>query len=167
MVVGQLQLNGWECQAEVTFNVYGERGAIDVLAWHRTQAALLVIEVKTVVPDIGPMLGTLNRKTRMARRIAAEHGWRPATVPRILVFAEGPTTRRHVARHRATFEAALPDRNVAVKRWLRQPIGHISGLWFLAIARHASGIQRQRIRKARVSHADAVRLVQVSPPDDV
>lgn len=52
-------LPGWVVEPEVSFSVYGERGIIDVLAWHPTSRILLVIELKTEVVDINEMLGTL------------------------------------------------------------------------------------------------------------
>lgn len=134
-VVRELQHNGWLCATEVTFNVFGERGSIDVLAFHPEARIVLVIEVKSTVPDVGGMLLTLDRKTRLALRIAAERGWSGRSVARLLVVAEGPTARRRVAAHRATFDQAFPARNVAIRRWLAQPVGPLSGLWFFSNAR--------------------------------
>ena len=37
---------------EVSFSVYGERGSIDILAFHASTGSLLVIEIKSVVPDM-------------------------------------------------------------------------------------------------------------------
>ena len=37
----------WEVEVEVSFAHFGERGSIDLLAWHRQTATLLVIEIKT------------------------------------------------------------------------------------------------------------------------
>jgi len=34
-VLGRLDRLGWEAAAEYSFNHYGERGSVDVLAWHR------------------------------------------------------------------------------------------------------------------------------------
>src|ERR1700741_5021336 len=65
-----LQMAGWEVAAEVTFQIRGERGAIDLLGWHAVSRALLVIEVKSVVPDIHAMLGALDRKCRLGAEIA-------------------------------------------------------------------------------------------------
>ena len=39
----------WRLSPEVSFSVYGERGIIDVLAWHPKTKILLVIELKTEV----------------------------------------------------------------------------------------------------------------------
>jgi hypothetical protein len=123
---------------QVSFNHYGERGSIDILAFHRATRMLLVIEVKTVVPDLGGMLATLDRKVRLAPDIAAERGWSAAAVSRLLVVAEGSTARRRVAQHQAIFETAFPARNLAMNAWLRAPEGPVSGLMFLSSARRRS-----------------------------
>ncbi|HEY5630183.1 MAG TPA: helix-turn-helix domain-containing protein [Candidatus Limnocylindrales bacterium] len=61
-VVRLLRSRGWDVAPEVTFSVYGERGSIDVLAFPSATGALLVIEVKSAVPDMQAMLSTLDRK---------------------------------------------------------------------------------------------------------
>lgn len=131
IVVRELVADGWEVATEVSFNVYGERGVIDVLAFHAETGSVLVIEIKTVVPDIGGMLATLDRKVRHAAAIAKERGWAARTVSRLLVIRDSTTTRRRVADHSAIFAATFPVRNVAVRRWLRHPEGRLHGLRFL------------------------------------
>ena len=74
-VVGLLRHLGWEVATEVSFNIFSERASIDILAFHRATRTLLVIEVKTVVPDVGGMLATLDRKARLAGEIGAGRGW--------------------------------------------------------------------------------------------
>jgi hypothetical protein len=87
----------------------GERGSIDILALDPASGALLVIEVKSVVPDIGGMLMTLDRKVRLARQVASEQlGWRATSVSRLLVLPEQRTARRRVAEHATTFETSFP-----------------------------------------------------------
>jgi transcriptional regulator with XRE-family HTH domain len=132
LLVRRLIAAGWEVATEVSFNEFGERGSIDVLAFHRETGALLVIEVKTVVPDVGGMLMTLDRKVRLAVAIAKQRGWMARTVSRLLVLPEVRTTRRRVDEHRVTFAEAFPARNVAVTRWLRKPSGALAGLLFLS-----------------------------------
>src|SRR3954471_5898038 len=61
-VIRMLVADGWEAVAEVSFAIYGERGSIDVFARHLATGRLLVVEVKTVVPDIQAMLIALDRK---------------------------------------------------------------------------------------------------------
>jgi transcriptional regulator with XRE-family HTH domain len=46
-----LKRHGWIVEVEVSFAIWGERGSIDVLAFHPEFGALLVIEVKASVPD--------------------------------------------------------------------------------------------------------------------
>jgi hypothetical protein len=45
------EVAGREYAPEVSFSVYGERGIIDILAWHGASRALLVIELKTEIVD--------------------------------------------------------------------------------------------------------------------
>jgi transcriptional regulator with XRE-family HTH domain len=123
-------LPDWILQPEVSFSIYGERGAIDILAWHPGRRALLVIELKTDLVDMNELLGTFDRKRRLARRVALERGWDPLTVSAWLVVAEGRTNRARVAAHHAMLRASLPDDRGAVMRWLRDPSGTVAGLSF-------------------------------------
>ena len=61
----------WAIEPEVSFAVYGERGVIDIFAWHPGRRALLVIELKTDIVDVNDLVGTVDRKRRLARTIAA------------------------------------------------------------------------------------------------
>jgi transcriptional regulator with XRE-family HTH domain len=134
----------WDVAIEVSFNIRGERGSIDILAFHPTTRVVLVVEVKSVVPDLQAMVFTLDRKTRLAVEIARGRGWPAERSGRILVVADGRTTRRRVATHAALFDAAFPARSAAVKRWLRNPneTQAFSGIWFLANARGVSARQK-------------------------
>jgi len=143
-VVRLLRAAGWEVVPEATFSVYGERGSIDVLAWNPTTGALLVIEVKSVVPDMQAMLSTLDRKVRHAPAIAKTRGWSVASVSRVLVLPEDRTARRRIESHAATVDQVMPLRTVAVRRWLADPVGAIGGVLFLPMpgrttARHRVG----------------------------
>ena len=46
-VASHLRNWGWDVEVEVSFAHFGERGSIDLLAWHAPTATLLVIEIKT------------------------------------------------------------------------------------------------------------------------
>ena len=146
IIAGTLRGLDWQVGVEVSFNVRGEWGSVDILAFHPATGIVLVVEVKTVVPDLQATLFSLDRKTRLAIEIAAERGWRGRAVGRILVVADGRTTRRRVSDHSATFDAAFPARTIEVRRWLRRPDPSrpFSGLWFLANDHQPSA--RQRIR---------------------
>jgi transcriptional regulator with XRE-family HTH domain len=150
-VVRILRAMGWLVATEVSFNVYGERGSIDVLAFDAATRALLVVEVKSVVPDVQATLVALDRKERLALQIANERGWPAVTVARLLVIRESRTARRRVGSHAATFGNAFPHRAAEVRRWLAQPDARrpLAGLWFLSSESHAVG--RQRVKRA-VAH---------------
>jgi Holliday junction resolvase-like predicted endonuclease len=67
--------------------VYGERGSIDLLAWHEATRTLLVVEVKTEVASIEATLRKHDEKVRLARRVAADRfGWQATVTSRLLVL---------------------------------------------------------------------------------
>jgi transcriptional regulator with XRE-family HTH domain len=90
-VLGALRAQGSLVAPEVSFNIYGERGSVDVLAFHPSVRVVLVVEVKSVVPDVQLTLVTLDRKERLAPRIARERGWEGVAVARLLVIREDRT----------------------------------------------------------------------------
>lgn len=151
-VIVLLQRDGWQVVPEVSFAIYRERGVIDLLAWHAPTRTLLVIELKTEIVDVSEMLGTLDRKTRLARKIAAERGWDAAVVGTLLVVAESSTNRRRVADNAALLRAALPHGTREVRAWLRSPRGRLAALMFLSPATgtngRASHAPRKRVRRA-------------------
>jgi transcriptional regulator with XRE-family HTH domain len=149
-IVKLLQRHGWEVAVEVSFAVWGERGSIDVLAFHPLTATLLVVEVKSVVADSQGTIHGVDRKERLAPTIAADRGWRSKTVARLLVVSATPTSRRRVARLAATYDAAFPVRGREVRAWLKRPVGAMSGLLFLSnvtpsdARRSRGGLERVR-----------------------
>lgn len=149
-VIRWLRDEGWDAFPEVTFAIAGERGSIDVLAFCPRTGALLIVEVKTVVPDLQAMLSALDRKARLAPAVALERGWRVTSVGRLLVLPADRTARRRVGALSATFDAALPARIIAVRRWIREPVGTLRGLVFLSAANQQGGRHRVTRRAAAV-----------------
>ena len=143
---------GWEVATEVSFNHFGERGSIDVLAFHLETRVLLVVEVKSVVPDVQATLVTLDRKERLALEIARDRGWNGVAVGKLLVIRDERTARRRIAQHAATFGTAFPDRIARIRAWIRrpEPARPLRGLWFLTSDSQA--IARQRVRRPRPGH---------------
>ena len=151
-VVRRLAAFGWDVAVEVSFSRYGERGSIDVLAFHPRRRALLVIEVKSVTPDMQAMLGGLDRKARLGPAIARERGWDPEIVARALVLADTRTNRRRLEAHGATIRAALPTGTREMTRWVADPVAPApAGVWFVADVRRADGnpVRRYRVRVPR------------------
>ena len=158
-VVRELRARGWSVEVEWSFNRYGERGAVDVLAWLPSCRALLIIEVKTRIVDVQELLGTLDRKARVAGEVLPqERGWQPAVVGRVLVLPDGSTARDAIDRHGATFSAALPQRAVEVRRWLVEPVSNLRAIWFLRSTGGGGGPERSVKGRGR-----APRVASVTP----
>jgi transcriptional regulator with XRE-family HTH domain len=136
---------GWVAVPEVSFAIYGERGVIDQLAWHESTAHILVVELKTEFVDINEALGTLDRKARLARRIAAERGWQPALVSVWLIVSDSRTNRRHAAEHAALLSSRFQLDGRQLRPFLREPCAATTGLAFMTDANpDNSGRSRRR-----------------------
>ena len=116
----KLRLDGWIVETEVSFNHYGDRGRIDVLAFHPSMRIVLVVEVKTRITDVQDVLGKLDVKKRIAPMLARDRGWSVAAIVPALVISEDRTSRRRVADHSALF-APFRLRARAARAWLRHP----------------------------------------------
>lgn len=131
----------WEIHSEVTYSEWGERGTIDILAWHPRRRILLVIELKTDIVDIQDLIGRLDQKVRLGPAIARKRGWDPVAVGVWVVIAPGRTNHRRLAAHAAVLRRAFPADGRRIRSWLRRPDGRIAALSFLP-STHA-GSQRR------------------------
>jgi transcriptional regulator with XRE-family HTH domain len=122
---------GWEVAPEVSFSHFGERGVIDIVAWHPGDRTLLIVELKTEFADVNELLGSMDRRRRLASVIGRERGWRPDRVGTWVVVAESRTNRRHLARHRTILRTAFPEDGRSIAGWLAAPRRDQSALWFL------------------------------------
>ena len=152
-MVALLRRLGWIVDVEVSFSIWGERGSVDILAFHPAHGALLVVEVKSVVADTQATLHGLDRKARLAREIVGDRPWKIRHVSRLLVIGASATSRRRVARLADTYEVALPARGTTVRRWLARPTEPLAGLLFLANDRDRGTRRpspgRERVRRPR------------------
>jgi transcriptional regulator with XRE-family HTH domain len=131
-VARRLERFGWSVEVEVTYSEFGERGSIDVLATRAAQRAVLIVEVKTDIPSSEALGRKVDEKARLAPRIIQErNGWTPLSVGRLVVMPESTRLRRIVARH-SVIGRMFPSDALAIRRWLRQPVGAMAGLWFLS-----------------------------------
>jgi hypothetical protein len=155
-LVNRLLLSwGWETRIEVSYSEYGERGSIDLLAWHPATGILAVFEIKTELGSVEGLLRPLNAKVRLAARIARKQfGWESTHVGVVVVFPETMTARRTVFRHADVLGSSLPARSREVRAWLRSPVRPVRGCWFLsnprvaAVSRNPTAIQRVRLPRA-------------------
>ena len=117
---------GWTVAPEVSFNHYGDRGRIDLLAYHQPTRTVLVVEVKTVVVDIQDLLGALDIKRRVAAGVARSLQWEPAHVVPLLAIRADTTNRCRIASHHRLF-GRFSLRGAGAVSWLRQPSVSASG----------------------------------------
>ena len=123
-------LDGWTWLPEVTFSHYGERGVIDILAWHPETRSLLIIELKTELVDPQALAAVMHRRVRLGSVLAAAHDWHPATISAWVVVRKSRTERRRLQRSEGILRRAFPADGRTMRRWLRQPRGAISALSF-------------------------------------
>jgi transcriptional regulator with XRE-family HTH domain len=130
-VVRVLSSAGWEVRVEESFNHFGERGSVDILAWRPDRRALLIVEIKTELVDLQETVRTLDMKARVVPAVVRRNrGWQPDAIASILVLPEANVHRRAVAQHAALLAAALPARTCAIRRWLSGPSGSLRGILF-------------------------------------
>lgn len=151
-----LERDGWLVRSEASYSIYGERGRVDLLAFHPVYCVLLVIEIKTRIADVQGPLGPLDAKERLAREIARRFGWRPATVVSSLVLADDRTNRRRITQHAALFSRFSP-RGRAARAWLRRPTAGPEGILLFANLPNSArtGVKRSARQRVRVSKDDA------------
>jgi transcriptional regulator with XRE-family HTH domain len=154
LAASRLKAWGWHVLIEYSFSSFGERGSVDILAWHPQSKTLLVIEVKGRIWNIQDTLMTTDRKRRLLPQIVTrEIGWPVERVGLLLVLGGGRADRRLIDRHATTFGAALPERGPTVRRWLESPAGDLKGIWFLHNDHRV--VTRRRVTRKRARQCTA------------
>jgi len=138
----------WMFEPEVSFALYADRGVIDQLGWHQSRGHLLVVELKTEFTDVNELMGTLDRKVRVAGTVAASRGWTPKLVSAWVVVLDSRTNRRHAAEHSALLRSKYPADGRQFESFLRNPIHRTFGLSFMTGTNPGSRGQDRRAAKA-------------------
>lgn len=143
---------GWLVRVEVSFSHYGERGRIDLLAYHPTDRTLIVVELKTDLVDVQALLGSVDVKARLARTVPGRFGWQARHVVPTIVFLEDRTTRNRLGRVIGLFDR-FDRRGRSAITWLRwrRPAPTPDGLLFFVtvpVPRRGLG-SRSRVRASR------------------
>lgn len=135
------ELPDWTLDPEVSFSIFGERGVIDILAWHPGHRALVIIELKTDIVDVNELIGQMDRRRRLAREIVEARGWEPLTVSTWVIVANGRTNRARLAAHRELLRNAFPVDGRSMPGWLHRPDRAVAALslWERVEAGTASG----------------------------
>lgn len=139
-LVGMLRSRGWTTAAEVTFNHYGDRGSIDVLALHPATRTALVVEVKTEITSAEETMRRLDVKVRLGVGLARERFGLPVTraVP-LLAILDSTANRHRVERLAPVLVPAFPNRSSDLRRWLTNPGTPAGGLLFVGVSRGRNG----------------------------
>ena len=138
--LARLRAAGWSALTEVSFNHYGDRGSVDILALSPATRPALVVEVKSEIASAEELLRRLDVKARLGGRLALDRfGERPARVARLLVVRDSTANRARVERLEPLLAAALPLRSGELRRWLAAPGPMVGGLLFVNAARNTSG----------------------------
>jgi transcriptional regulator with XRE-family HTH domain len=146
----RLQKWGWQTWVEVSFNHLGERGRVDLLAWHPVHRTMLVVEVKTEIDDVQALLGVLDMKARLAPAIARQLGISSIrSAVAFLIVAESTANRERIDRLGPLFSRyALRGRSAI--GWLRRPAEVPTGLLAFTDLRSATGASVKQVGAHRV-----------------
>ena len=126
---------GWLVDPEVSFSVYGERGRIDLLAFHPPSGTLLIVEVKTELVDLQDLFGALDVKARHASATAAARGWRTTRTSTLVAVADTSANRELVRAHGTLFGRF--ERNAArIEAWFRRPRAAATSLLLYVAPEH-------------------------------
>jgi transcriptional regulator with XRE-family HTH domain len=93
----------FDTRPEVTFNSWGERGRVDLAAFHESRRLLVLAEAKGELTDLQQTLGAIDLRERLAQTIAGQLGWKPHATVILLAVAQTDTNRQIVRRHPRLF----------------------------------------------------------------
>jgi hypothetical protein len=118
--VRRLRQHGYEVAIDHPYQHFQFAGRADVLAWRREPAALLHIENRTQLPDLGETAGSFNAKCRfLAPRLAEELGVRRFVSQTHVIAALWSAEIIHAVRLRpASMEALAPESEERLAAWL-------------------------------------------------
>lgn len=151
---------GWEIWPEASYSVFGERGRIDLLAYHPASGVLEVAECKTAIWNVQDTIGRLDAKLRLAPGVARARQWDVRRVVAALVIADGRTARRRVAEFAHLF-ARYSTRGWAAKAFVADPRRPVAGI--LAF----EGLPHSNHGHLRRAHVRRVRPIRPVGPDPV
>jgi transcriptional regulator with XRE-family HTH domain len=123
----------WQTAREVEVTGAGAHGWIDVLAFDPRTGALLIIEVKTRLDDIGAVERRLAWYERQAIRVARDLGWAPRSVSTWLLLLASDEVDASVGLYRDTLRIAFPRRATELRVDIAHPQNMSTGTRGLAL----------------------------------
>jgi transcriptional regulator with XRE-family HTH domain len=123
----------WQTAREVEVTGARAHGWIDVLAFDPRTGALLVIEVKTRLDDIGAIERRLAWYERHAIRVARDRGWEPRSVSTWLLLLASDEVDASVGVYRDALRIAFPRRATELRVDVVRPENMSAGTRGLAL----------------------------------
>lgn len=120
-LAGRLRRAGWRVIAEVPTGALAPTGWMDIVAYRPSDNAVLVIEVKTAIPDAGDVMRQVTRYEIEAPWAAMRQGWQPSLIRVALVVLDTQEATRTVAANRELFKAAFTGRPQDLAAWILDP----------------------------------------------
>jgi len=117
----RLRTAGWETEAEVAIVDGRWRGWIDLLAFDRRTGTLIVIEIKTVIDDMGALERQVGWYERAARDVARTRGWQPRRVVTWLLVLSTEQNEQALIQNVDVIDRAFPVRPPSMERLLEDP----------------------------------------------
>ncbi len=110
---------GWKVAMEVPTGAGQPTGWIDMVAFRAADGALLVIEVKTAIPDVGGLQRQVGFYEREAPWAARRQGWLPERIAVAVVCLDSAQVRETLERNRDQLAAAFPAMPDRCVTWIR------------------------------------------------
>jgi transcriptional regulator with XRE-family HTH domain len=117
----RLRAAGWETAREVALVDGRWRGWIDLLAFDPRTGTLIVIEIKTVIDDVGALERQVDWYERMARNVARDRGWQPRRVVTWLLVLASEQNEQAMTQNRDALDRSFPVAVSAMKELLTDP----------------------------------------------
>lgn len=119
--VTRLRRAGWDARPEVEIGSGRYRGWIDVLAYRLSDRAMLVVEVKTEIRDVGAIQRTIAWYEREAWSVARSLGWRPTSSSLALLILESIDNDVRASAYRGALHEKFPATGGGLLEWLTDP----------------------------------------------
>ncbi len=158
-VARRLQRAGWLTSTEVAIGDEEPRGWIDLLAFREADAALLVEESKTELPDMGAMQRTVAFYEREAARTARQLGWRPRTIATVVIVLDSAAVASRLGDNRDLAQRAFPTPPARLQAWIDRPGAPAPSGWTMAMVdparRQGPWLRPTPVSSRRRTHAYA------------
>ncbi|HEV8280540.1 MAG TPA: helix-turn-helix domain-containing protein [Candidatus Limnocylindrales bacterium] len=117
----RLRAAGWQTRREVEVVGGRSHGWIDLLAFDPRTGALLIVEVKTWLDDLGAIERQLAWYERSALEVGRQFDWQPRTVTSWLLLLASDEVEDGLRRYRDLIRIAFPRRAAEMRIDVLQP----------------------------------------------